>query len=87
MIPIAAQVVSVADVYDALVSDRSYGKGIPAAQAVQMIKDGECGAFNPILIRCLEIIQDEIPGKVYNRKTLNDNTGTAEERKRVERYR
>lgn len=80
MIPIAAQVVSVADAYDALVSERTYGKGIPSNQAIRMMKDGECGAFNPILIRCLEIIQDEIPEKVYNRKTLSDNEGTAEER-------
>ena len=52
-IPIAAQVVSLADVYDALVSDRVYKKAIPAEKAVQMILQGECGAFNPMLLECL----------------------------------
>lgn len=52
-IPIAAQVVSLADVYDALVSDRVYKKAIPAEEAVQMILRGECGEFNPLLLECL----------------------------------
>ena len=52
-IPIAAQVVSVADVYDALTSDRCYKKAFSHERAVQMILSGECGAFNPLLLRCL----------------------------------
>ena len=59
-IPIAAQVVSVADVYDALVSERVYKKPIPHKKAVQMILNGECGVFNPILLECLVDIEGEI---------------------------
>lgn len=52
-IPITAQVVSIADVYDALVSDRVYKKAFSHKEAIQMILNGECGTFNPILIECL----------------------------------
>ena len=59
-IPIAAQVVSVADVYDALTSVRVYKKAIPHDEAIQMILDGQCGQFNPLLIQCLLDVQDRI---------------------------
>ena len=59
-IPIAAQVVAVADVYDALVSERVYKKAIPHEKAIQMILNGECGVFNPILLECLVDIKDKI---------------------------
>ena len=49
-IPIGAQVVALADVYDALVSERCYKKSFPHEVAVQMIVNGECGAFNPLLL-------------------------------------
>ena len=52
-IPICAQVVSLADVYDALTSDRVYKKAIPHKEAIGMIVDGRCGSFNPLLLRCL----------------------------------
>lgn len=52
-IPISAQVVSVADVYDALVSDRVYKAAYSHEKALDMILHGECGQFNPILIECL----------------------------------
>ncbi len=51
-ISIAAQVVSIADVYDALVSERIYKNALPPEKAVEMIKNGECGAFNPKLVKC-----------------------------------
>ena len=60
-IPISAQVVSLADVYDALTSERCYKKAIPHLQAIQMIEDEKCGVFNPLLLQCLEKIQDDIP--------------------------
>lgn len=60
-IPIAAQVVSIADVYDALTSDRCYKKAYSHAQALEMICNGECGAFNPLLIECLQTIADDLP--------------------------
>ena len=59
-IPIAAQVVSVADVYDALTSVRVYKDAIPHQEAIQMILDGKCGEFNPLLLDCLLEVQDRI---------------------------
>lgn len=53
-IPISAQVVSLADVYDALTSTRVYKPAFTHQQAMKMILNGECGVFNPILIECLE---------------------------------
>jgi putative two-component system response regulator len=63
-IPISAQVVSVADVYDALVSERIYKKAYPHEVAIQMILNGECGNFNPLLLECMLDIQDEIRQKI-----------------------
>ena len=59
-IPIAAQVVSVADVYDALTSVRVYKDAIPHEEAIKMILDGKCGIFNPLLLDCLLEVQDQI---------------------------
>ena len=53
-IPISAQVVSLADVYDALVSVRVYKAAYTHEQAMQMILNGECGTFNPLLLECLK---------------------------------
>ena len=53
-IPISAQVVSIADVYDALTSERCYKKAFDHDTAIQMILDGQCGQFNPILLKCLK---------------------------------
>ena len=64
MIPIAAQVVSLVDVYDALVSDRVYKKAYSHETAIKMILNGECGAFNPVLLECLVEIQDRIGEKL-----------------------
>lgn len=63
-IPISAQVVSLADVYDALISERVYKKAYSHEKAIQMILNGECGAFNPLLLDCLLDIQDRIKRKV-----------------------
>ena len=59
-IPIAAQVVSMADVYDALTSERCYKKAFTHEKAVEMILNGECGAFNPLLLECLKDISDAL---------------------------
>ena len=63
-IPISAQVVSLADVYDALVSERVYKKAYSHEKAIEMITNGECGCFNPILLECLLDIQDRIKRKM-----------------------
>ena len=65
-IPIAAQVVSVADVYDALTSVRVYKDAIPHDEAIQMILDGKCGQFNPLLLECLLAVQDRIAETLQN---------------------
>lgn len=59
-IPISAQVVSLADVYDALVSERVYKKAFSHEKAVEMILNGECGTFNPLLLECFVSIQDKM---------------------------
>lgn len=55
-IPISAQVVALADVYDALTSDRCYKKAYSHEEALKMILEGQCGAFNPLLLQCLQEI-------------------------------
>lgn len=59
-IPISAQVVSIADVYDALTSERVYKSAFSHEKAMEMIINGECGAFNPILLECLKDEEDTI---------------------------
>ena len=53
-IPIYAQVVSVADCFDALTTDRVYKKAIPLNEACDMIRRGECGSFSPELLACFD---------------------------------
>ncbi|MCH5315969.1 MAG: diguanylate cyclase [Eubacterium sp.] len=59
-IPISAQVVALADVYDALTSKRVYKPPYTHKQAINMILNGECGAFNPILLECLTQIAPQL---------------------------
>lgn len=63
-IPIIAQVVSVADVYDALISERCYKPSYSPEKALQMILDGQCGAFNPLLLDCISRVSGELAGAV-----------------------
>ena len=65
-IPISAQLVSMADVYDALTSERCYKKAFSHEKAIQMILNGECGAFNPLLVQCLTDIQEELKSELKN---------------------
>lgn len=71
-IPISAQVVSHADVYDALTSERVYKPAYSHEKAIEMITNGECGTFNPLLLECLleaqETIRQEMerPDEVFN---------------------
>ena len=60
-IPIAAQVVALADVYDALTSERCYKRAYTHSEAMEMILGGECGSFNPLLLECLKELSDTIP--------------------------
>lgn len=78
-IPISAQVVSLADVYDALVSDRVYKKAYSHEKAMEMILNGECGMFNPLLLECLVEIQDKVH-KELGIKGVNECLEYLEER-------
>lgn len=69
-IPISAQIVSLADVYDALTSERVYKKAFSHEKTMEMIQAGQCGVFNPILIECLVDIQEDV-----KRELLSDKTG------------
>ena len=59
-IPISAQVVALADVYDALTSQRVYKPPLPHEDAIQMIADGQCGTFNPLLLECFQESSEQI---------------------------
>lgn len=80
-IPISAQVVSLADVYDALVSDRVYKKAYSHEKAMEVILNGECGMFNPLLLECLVEIQDKVR-KELGIKDVNECLEYLEERNR-----
>ena len=66
-IPISAQLVALADVYDALTSERCYKKAFSHEKAVQMILNGECGAFNPLLLQCLTDVQTDLKVQLQQR--------------------
>lgn len=70
-IPISAQVVALADVYDALTSERCYKKAYSHEVALKMIMNGECGAFNPLLLECLNENEEAIKEAV-NQDNFND---------------
>ena len=70
-IPISAQVVSIADVYDALTSERCYKKAFDHDTAIQMILDGQCGQFNPLLLKCLKELSFQL-SKMFD-KEMEDN--------------
>ena len=59
-IPVSAQIVSVADVYDALVSERVYKKAVKHEDAVEMIITGKCGIFSPLMLECFNACKEEM---------------------------
>ncbi len=68
-IPISAQIVSVADCYDALVSKRVYKDAYSCDEAYNMIRNGECGMFNPVLMECFKTCKPDFERQVK----LTDN--------------
>ena len=66
-IPISAQIVALADVYDALTSPRVYQPAFPHEKAVEMILKGECGAFNPLLLEILTEVAPQLPEELEDR--------------------
>ena len=81
-IPISAQVVSLADVYDALTSERCYKAAFVHETALNMIVNGECGAFNPLLLECLMDGADQI--KQAMQETEEEKQKDAEQSQRQE---
>ena len=53
-IPMCAQVVGIVDAYDALINDRPYKRKYEPEEAIQMISNGECGAFSNQLMQCFQ---------------------------------
>lgn len=66
-IPVSAQIVSLADVYDALVSERCYKSAYTTAEAYDMIMRGDCGQFSPKLLDCLREARGELEEKAESR--------------------
>lgn len=58
-IPISAQIVSIADVYDALVNERVYKSAFSKEKAYEMILNGECGTFSPKLLECFKKVREQ----------------------------
>ena len=58
-IPLSAQIVAVADVYDALVSPRVYKSSFTNEKAFEMIMNGECGQFSPDILKCFELARED----------------------------
>ena len=77
-IPIAAQVVALADVYDALTSERCYKKAYSHEESLKMILEGQCGAFNPALLLCLEEIADLLESEFSFFDKNKDSTASSE---------
>ena len=82
-IPIAAQVVALADVYDALTGERCYKPAYSHEQAIDMILNGECGAFNPLLLECLqessELLAAELQRTEFDRGFRHETHRLSEE--------
>lgn len=74
-IPISAQVVAIADVYDALVGKRVYKKAFSHETAIHMILNGECGAFNPLLLECFTDIQNRLKEETKSGFNKKENEG------------
>ncbi len=66
-IPISAQIVALADVYDALTSPRVYKPAFPHEKAVEMILGNQCGTFNPLLMEILQEVAPELPEQLQAR--------------------
>lgn len=77
-IPISAQIVALADVYDALTSERVYKKAFSHETAVEMILGGQCGTFNPLIMECLKEVADQLP------EALSSNNQLQTDRRQIE---
>ena len=77
-IPVSAQAVSLADVYDALTSERCYKAAYSHEKAIEMILAGQCGAFNPLLLECLLDISGTLKKEMSVKSNIRyDNSNMA----------
>lgn len=83
-IPIAAQVVSLADVYDALISERCYKKAYSHEEALKMILEGQCGVFNPSLLLCLQEIADTLENELTDNSFEQENKNSQDMRNEID---
>ena len=83
-IPIAAQVVALADVYDALISERCYKKAYSHGEALKMILEGECGVFNPTLLLCLQEIADILKSEVMDTSPKQETKNIQDIRNKID---
>ena len=66
-----AQIVSLADVYDALSCKRVYKDAFPREKVLEMIRSGDCGSFNPRLLECFFQVEGEL-AKLYQHPCKED---------------
>ncbi|MBT9775126.1 diguanylate cyclase [Clostridium sp. MCC353] len=83
-IPIAAQVVALADVYDALTSERCYKKAYSHEEALKMILEGQCGAFNPTLLLCLQEIADTLESELMDHSPEQETKNIQDIRNKID---
>ena len=83
-IPIAAQVVALADVYDALTSERCYKKAYSHKEALNMILEGQCGAFNPTLLLCLQEIADTLENELTDNSSEQETKNIQDIRNKID---
>lgn len=92
-IPLSAQVVALADVYDALTSERCYKSAYSHDTAMKMIFDGQCGVFQPLLLECLRDIGDTLQRELTAKdtfdfeNTINETSHITEQLQRYEKKR
>ncbi len=72
-IPVWAQIVSIVDVYDALVSKRVYKASFTIQETYRMINDGECGIFSPKILECFDDAKDDIIANTSKEKMREES--------------
>lgn len=75
-IPIWAQIVGLADAYDALTSKRHYKEAIPADSAAEMILEGACGVFSPALLECFKSVRPQLEVLTADAHGVSTGTGS-----------
>ena len=89
-ISIWAQIVSLADVYDALRCERIYKKAFSRKKTLKMIRSGQCGIFNPELLECFFSVEEKLT-EIYdsegeqNMEKISTPGGVPQKSKRKER--